>query len=208
MTEVKICGMMRSEDIEASRLADFNGFVVASESRRSLSLELARELMSICTTRKVLVTTATSVPELERLAGRLDPDVLQVHSAMDEKELQLLARSVSAPIWALVPVGGGDELVRGRHMARCSDAAVLDTYAKALGGTGIAHDWNVSRKVRDELHPFPVVLAGGMNPRNVAKGVAMVRPAVVDVSSGVERNASKDPFLITEFIENARRTSQ
>jgi len=208
MIEVKICGMMRAEDIEASRLADYNGFVVASESRRSLSPERALELMSICTTRKVLVTTATSVPELERLAARLDPDVLQVHSTMDEKELQRLARSISAPIWALVPIGGGDELARGRQMARCSHAAVLDTCAKVLGGTGTTHDWEVSRRVRDELHPFPVVLAGGLDPHNVAEGVAMVRPAVVDVSSGVETNASKDPFLITEFIENARRTSE
>ncbi|MHB0870974.1 MAG: phosphoribosylanthranilate isomerase, partial [Chloroflexota bacterium] len=67
------------------------------------------------------------------------------------------------------------------------------------GGTGIPFRWEqVGDAARDCL------VAGGLNPENVARAVATLRPWGVDVSSGVERDGKKDLTLIREFVRNAR----
>ncbi|HSG05121.1 MAG TPA: phosphoribosylanthranilate isomerase, partial [Nitrospiria bacterium] len=83
-------------------------------------------------------------------------------------------------------------------------AFVLDTFRKdQLGGTGHTFDWNLALKAKDY---GSVILAGGLNPDNIRKAVVTVRPAGVDVSSGVEATlGKKDPKKIKAFIETAKQ---
>jgi phosphoribosylanthranilate isomerase len=88
------------------------------------------------------------------------------------------------------------------------DAFITDTFdpeTGASGATGKVHDWNVSRRLV-EVSPKPVILAGGLNSKNVREAIAWVKPAGVDVHTGVEGpDGSKDSGLVYAFISEARK---
>ncbi len=70
-----------------------------------------------------------------------------------------------------------------------------------LGGTGRAHDWNISAEfVRRSSKP--VFLTGGLNPGNVKKAIAVVSPFGLDLCSGVRSGNSLDANLLDQFTEN------
>jgi phosphoribosylanthranilate isomerase len=84
------------------------------------------------------------------------------------------------------------------------DALLLDSgnpslATKELGGTGRAHDWAVSRKIRDAVE-VPVYLAGGLTPQNVGKAIAQVQPFGVDVCSGLRTDGRLDPTKLEAFM--------
>jgi phosphoribosylanthranilate isomerase len=86
------------------------------------------------------------------------------------------------------------------------DVFLTDTYAAdtgAAGATGRTHDWAVSRRLV-ELSPRPVILAGGLTPANVRQAIALVRPAGVDVHTGVEdASGRKDRAKLLAFVAEA-----
>jgi len=90
------------------------------------------------------------------------------------------------------------------ELVREADCVVLDTATPQGGGAGIVHDHAVSARLCRDLRPTRCALAGGLTPENVAKAIAVVRPDIVDVSSGVETNGYKDPLKIDRFIETVR----
>jgi phosphoribosylanthranilate isomerase len=83
------------------------------------------------------------------------------------------------------------------------DAFITDTYDPTTGrsgATGKTHAWGVSRRLV-ELSPKPVILAGGLTPENVRAAVLAVRPAGVDVHTGVEGpDGRKAPRLVEHFV--------
>jgi len=208
MVRVKICGITRPTDIEMARDADYLGFVVASNSTRNLEPEAAIDLMSTCRQKKVMVTTLNDPVQLVKLANRIDPDVVQVHSLMGPEDLGFVTKRFSGNVWGLAPVGRGDELERASRIRESVQAILLDTKldigSEVRGGTGISHDWEVSRKIRDRLLPYPVILAGGLSTDNIKKAIRTVRPFAVDVSSGVEEGGKKDPMLVRRFIRYSK----
>jgi phosphoribosylanthranilate isomerase len=105
-----------------------------------------------------------------------------------------------------VHVTGEDAVGHALAYAAVADALVLDSRtADRLGGTGLTHDWSVSARIVAAVAPLPVYLAGGLTPENVAEAVARVRPAGVDVNSGVEdADGRKDAAKMRAFVDRAR----
>ena len=89
------------------------------------------------------------------------------------------------------------------ELAPLVDGFITDTYAPetgASGATGRTHDWTVSRGLV-QLSPKPVILAGGLTPTNVRQAIAEVRPAGVDVHTGVEdASGRKDRAKVLAFV--------
>ena len=82
-------------------------------------------------------------------------------------------------------------------------ALMLDSaHGPYRGGSGRPFDWEVARIVSSEL---PLILSGGLAPENVAEAMERVRPWVVDVASGTERDGRKNPERVQAFIEAVRR---
>jgi phosphoribosylanthranilate isomerase len=208
VTRVKICGMMEPEDLEAAEGADYLGFVVESDSFRSLPIQKAKSLMPSCSRKRVLVTSSEDTKMIILLAETLEPEVVQVHSLLSASELRLMAEECPCDVWGLVPIGTGEEMRRARDVSDVLDAIVVDTHGVRPGGSGKRHDWQVSKSIREALPSSSVILAGGLSPENVAEAIRSVRPFAVDVSSGVEKDGKKDPELISRFIRNAREVTQ
>jgi len=87
-----------------------------------------------------------------------------------------------------------------------ASAVLIDAYSsEAFGGTGKRVDLSFAAEVVARSH-VPIILAGGLNPENVAEIIAIVRPFCVDVSSGVEEKPGvKDPIKMRDFIQAAKR---
>lgn len=117
------------------------------------------------------------------------------------------------PLWIALrfppTLSDDDALAVMRHWSPYAERFVIDTYhPNQLGGTGVAHDWQ--RAARICMHaPKPTILAGGLNPENVAEAVRTVLPAGVDVSSGVEAQLGrKDPAKVRVFIQCAKTATE
>jgi len=98
------------------------------------------------------------------------------------------------------------EIEQGRKVLKREFFCLLDTHEEnKYGGTGQTFNWEVAGEVAARC---PVYVAGGLTPQNVGELVRTVRPAGVDVSSGVETNGCKDADKIKAFIEAVRRSTK
>ncbi len=159
-----------------------------------------------------LITYLNEERELVSLTRYLMVDVVQLHGDIDPALLPHLHRELPSVRWikSLV-IGRSEERALHKAMAAFSDhvwAFITDTYdpvTGAEGATGQTHDWAVSKRIV-QASSRPVILAGGLNPSNVREAILRVRPAGVDVHTGVE-NASgdKDPQRVGAFVREARR---
>ena len=92
------------------------------------------------------------------------------------------------------------------------DAFLLDSGQTAgakpqFGGTGSVHDWSISRQFVESTD-LPVYLAGGLSSKNIFDAIAAVRPAGVDVCSGVRTDGALDPKKLQLFIAEINRAAE
>ncbi len=220
MTRIKVCGIMSESELFQAVFAgaDAVGFVVEiDDSRHCLTAGEAADLISLVPvfTKSVAVIAPENVDEAVKLAARTKADVLQVHGSLAPKDLAELKSRVHQKLVAAVAAGaagaagtagaGSKEAMRFGMVA---DAVLLDTMVNGkLGGTGAVHDWNMSAEIV-RSQKVPVILAGGLNPGNVAEAIRKVRPYAVDVSSGTETGGKKDPEKIRSFVREVRSCPQ
>lgn len=214
MVKVKICGNQSKDDVDAASGANAVGFIVSTpESSREVDPNLASRLAKRVPpfTSTVAVTTESDPDKLIPLVERIQPDLLQVHKLLQPNQLKEIKDETpkTMDLITLLTVAGKEweVLEKARNLARsAADALLLDSKSgESTGGTGETHDWSVSRKIRDVLHPFPVILAGGLNPDNAGKAIREVRPYGVDVASGVENDGQKSNQKIKRFLEEVRK---
>jgi phosphoribosylanthranilate isomerase len=200
MAWVKICGVTSVEDarIAASAGAAAIGLNFYRKSPRYVSPESAMPIVEalpagIC---KVGVFVDEDRQRIVEIAEKLQLDALQFHG----RESVEFCRGWSQKLVKAVRVRGPQAL---RSSAPYPvDFILADAYVEGrVGGTGqqIPLDWLAG------IDRSRLILAGGLKPENVAEVIQQVRPAGVDVASGVEKEPGrKDPDLLRKFIENAK----
>jgi phosphoribosylanthranilate isomerase len=207
---VKICGITRKEDLDAAAAAgaDAVGFVVGvASSPRNLSLNEAEKLIRQVPpfVKSVLVTVPRSIDDFETYE-KLNPDTIQIHGENLHAAASVRLRLPNTQLIGAVNAQLASDFDVVSRASRLFDAVLLDSFADGrYGGTGIVHDWELSKRVKQIIQTKPLILAGGLNPENVAEAVRTVEPYAVDVSSGVEQQPGiKDRKKIIEFIKNAK----
>lgn len=191
---IKICGLTTDEGVEAAiaARADAIGFVFAP-SPRQVSPQRATELAGTAPAHiaRVAVMLHPTQTQLDRVWSEFRPDVLQT-------ELSDLAQLDIPAALRVIPVMRAAAPATGTLPPRI-------LFEGASSGVGAAADWNAAARLAQRTQ---LILAGGLNPANVAAAVHAVAPFGVDVSSGVERQPGiKDRHKIREFVEAARAAS-
>ena len=198
MTNVKICGLSRPEDIEAVNRyrPDFIGFVFAP-SRRQVNKETARSLRtSLDASIQVAGVFVNQPPEeIVELLQEGIIDSVQLHGDEDDAAIAHLKSLYDCMV--IKSVGIGNALPK---LPAAADYLLFDTMSSERGGTGRVFDWNVL----EGYAGTPYFLAGGLDAENVGEAVARLHPFCVDVSSGIENGGVKDREKIERFIKQAR----
>jgi len=202
VTEVKICGLMSERDVAIASEADHLGFVVETGTRRSLRPDVAKVLMALAGRPTVAVLTLTDPDLIICLAGELRPDAVQLSGPVGGDDLIRITEEAGCEVWAVVHVDRGMPEM-DRDALSHADRVLLDTASPQGGGCGRMHDLRTSARLVRELGPM-TSLAGGLSPENVAEAIAKVRPYMVDVSSGVETDGTKDAAKIRRFMDEVR----
>jgi phosphoribosylanthranilate isomerase len=157
-----------------------------------------------------LITYLAQAKEIAALCATLKVGVVQLHADVDVAELVDLRRAEPGLriVKSLIVRGDNTDALEGQvaEFAPHVDAFITDTYdpeTGASGATGRTHDWAVSRRLV-ELSPKPVILAGGLTASNVREAIEFVRPAGVDVHTGIElSDGRKGRDLTIRFVAEA-----
>jgi phosphoribosylanthranilate isomerase len=205
MTKIKICGLKTVNDALAAMDAgaDLIGFNFYPKSPRYIEVGSCRDIMAVmrkyghityvgvfvnASVATIYATMETLGLSLAQLHGDETPEIV---SALDGKAFKAF-RGVPQSL---------DGFAREEAPALLVDASVKGVY----GGTGVTADWKSAAELAKQ---YPLLLAGGLTPENVAEAVSQVQPWGVDVASGVELSpGEKDLHKMKAFVQAVREES-
>lgn len=190
MVQVKICGLMKPDDILAVNAAeaDFAGFVFAP-SRHQVSLARTLTLKKLLNPKikTVGVFVNESMDEILAIYKAGVIDIAQLHGKSTPGDITRLQRAGLKVIQVFER--------QSIDLASTADYLMVDSGK----GSGQLLDLKAIPHINR-----PLILAGGLTPQNVRQAVQLVQPDIVDVSSGVESDGHKDADKIIQFIKNAK----
>ena len=205
-TRIKICGITQAIDANAAvdAGADALGLVFYPPSPRAVSVEQAVEAVAAVPA-FVSVTALFVNPSVEEVQSVIDSvriDLLQFHGDEDDD----FCRQFNRPYIKALRVRQASDVVASCVRFPGALAILLDSYKPGVpGGTGETFDWSLV----PETLPKPIILAGGLEPSNVADAIQQVRPFAVDISGGVEATKGiKDHGKMTEFVKEVYRVDE
>ncbi len=217
--KVKICGITNLEDAQAAieAGADLLGFVFYPKSPRYVEPETTATIIealttqyATCNTQYVGVFVDEPVHRVRQILDQCRLDLAQLHGSEPPVEVRMLQPRAYK---AIRPKQRGDAEAAVATYAPVMEifpdrpAFLVDAYHPwKVGGTGETTDW-IAAKVL--AWRFPVLLAGGLTPENVADAIRVVEPWGVDVSSGVEAEpGKKDHGKVRAFVEAAKSVTR
>lgn len=208
---VKICGLKTPETLDAALAAgaDMVGLVHFEKSPRHLDVAAAAALAERARGRAQVVALVVDPDDdlLAALAGRVRPDLFQLHGAETPARVAAIRERFATPVMKAIGIAEEADLARVPPYAAVCDRLLFDAkpprIADALpGGNGLSFDWRLVAA----LDPGrPAMLSGGLTSATVGAAIALTRMRAVDVSSGVESAPGlKDPIAIAAFTAAAR----
>ncbi len=198
---VKICGITNLEDARHASTcgADALGFVFDPGSPRFINPDLARRIIAdlppLMTSVGLFVNeTPARIREMVDFCGL---NTVQLHGDEEPDQCNY------PPCRVIKALRLRQQMDSGLFAAYQVSALLLDAYIPdQFGGTGQRCDWQQAAAIAAQRR---IILAGGLNPENVAEAVRQVHPYGVDVSSGVEKQPGlKDPEKVARFIRMAK----
>jgi len=211
MTTAKICGLSTPEAVRAALDggASHLGFMFFPASPRVVDPETAGRLAAPARSRARIVAVVVDPDDaaLDRIVGALRPDLIQLHGRETPARARDIAQRTGAGVIKVLPVAESADVEAAAAYDGLVEHLMFETRppkdAERPGGLGRPFDWSLIAGRRFER---PHLLAGGLDPWNVAEAIAVSGAPIVDVSSGVERGPGlKDAGLISAFLDAVRR---
>ena len=201
MTRIKICGLTRAEDMQVAieAGADALGLVFYPPSPRFVDPEQAVRLAGMAPPFVSVVGLFVNAEarQVSELLAAVPIHLLQFHGDEDEA----YCRQFGRPYIKAARMRPGLDLLQYAASFPSAQAILVDAFVEGYGGGGKSFDWNLIPNSMSK----PLVLSGGLDADNVGEAIRRVRPAAVDVSSGVEAaKGIKDADKIRSFIAAAR----
>jgi len=202
-TRVKICGVISIEDAlhVATSGADAIGLNFYEKSVRYVSPEKAAE---ICNALPPFISTVAlfmnaDTEKVNTTLSKVNIDLLQFHGS----ESPEFCRSFGKPYIKAVGIGGLQDFITYADQYHDALGILIDSHALGkAGGTGETFDWQLLPKD----YPKPIILAGGLNPENVAQAIQQTSVYAVDLSSGVESSPGiKSKVKIDALMREVKR---
>ena len=205
--QIKICGLTTRETVEAAVAAGAShvGFNFYPPSPRFVS---ANEAGGLADAARGLAKVGVFVnPEDAFLDANVGParlDAIQLHGKESPERVAEVKARFGLPVWKVLSVETAADIARAADYGEVADFLLFDTKTpegSLPGGMGMGFDWSLLKAYEGNL---PWGLAGGLEPDNVAEAIRQTRPALVDVSSGVESAPGvKDEGKIAAFCKAA-----
>jgi len=203
--KIKICGMTQLQDavFAAEQGADAVGFIFYKKSPRSVNMKAVKEIISKLPpfVDTVGVFVNESADRVNKIAEYCGLDLVQLHGDESPAYCRKIRRRVVKAFRVI-------DLQSIKQLEKFPVSGfLLDTFSENMhGGTGKVFDWNLAHPAKKV---GPVILAGGLTPRNIRQAISQVRPYGVDVCSGVEKSPGiKDPEKVKAFLKNIRSGSK
>lgn len=194
--KIKICGLKTVDQILMINQyeVDYIGFVFA-KSKRQITPDRAKEMKTKLRNdiQAVGVFVDTPIEEVNKIIEYCNLDIVQLHGRESDDEC---SKSI-APVWKALSVKG-EESFEVLDYYKAIEGFVFDS---SSGGSGKTFSWDLIKGISNQ---YFTVLAGGLNSENIIRGIKIVRPHVVDVSSGVENGEEKDEAKIKDFIKKVK----
>ncbi len=205
MTKIKICGIKTVKDALAAMDAgaDLIGFNFYAKSPRYISVGQCRDIMSVMRRyghiQYVGVFVNSSVEDIRATMETCGLRLAQLHGDESSESLGALHGKAFKAFRGAADVETDKRMIINNAPAFLVDASVKGVY----GGSGVTVDWKSAAELAKK---YPLLLAGGLKPENVADAVRQVKPWGVDVASGVEfAPGEKDPVKMKAFVQAIKR---
>jgi len=207
--EVKICGLTDGDAVDAALQAgaDYLGLVFFARSPRAVTPDQAAEILQFADdVTKVGLFVDADDALLDSVLGTVRLDLLQFHGSETPERIERVRLEFGLPVMKVIPVSTAADLEAATAFLPVADRLLFDAKpppgADRPGGNAARFDWSILQGFQC---PLPWMLAGGLDPANVAEAIRISGAGAVDVSSGVESAPGvKDPERIAEFIRAAK----
>lgn len=218
MIKVMVCGARDGSDVDFLVEAGVDAVGLITEVKQDIPCNLRRQEARDLARRvppmvsSVLIVTEDSADEVCRMVELVRPDAVQLHGFNPPEVTAAVSARVSIKVIKTLhmegskPRSGADtETIAKEHLEAGARAILLDSYRSGkVGATGRTVDFGAARKLRDAVHPKPIILAGGLRSSNVAAALSAVKPFAVDVFSGVNLDGRICQPAVHEFMRTVR----
>lgn len=202
---VKICGITSPEQalMAQDAGADLLGLVIYPKSSRYVDMQRAVQIRQVIGPKTQCVVLLVNADEalVHEVIEQVKPDLLQFHG----DESPVFCQQFNYPYIRAIRMREGLDIDAEVSVYHAEGGFLFDAWSEdQYGGTGHQFDWSRLPTSTD----YPLILAGGLNPDNVAEAVRMVRPDMVDVSGGVESSPGiKDRAKVAAFVRHAKEAT-
>ena len=216
-TSVKICGISTFDIYRhcAEVGVDWIGMVFYARSPRHLEIQQAaalalqadQEIAPSARPGRIALVVDADDASLQAIIDHARPDMLQLHGHEPPARIAEIKQRFGLPVMPVITVSSQQDIQEAAAVTELADWILFDAQPSAdsdglPGGTGSSFDWSY---LADFNSHTPWMLAGGLNPENVAKAIQITHAPCVDISSGVEKNrGEKSKTAISAFVHAAK----